>query len=395
MKKNLIMEHEEFINKPNSSIQVIFGDKYENEIQKSFKIIPNEDRDIFKTPKVVNLTQKSIKFSSTDDKDIFKTPIPIKPKAIRSDPPFLSDINSSKCNSLPLSSSKRRLLFEYNDENNDRKSPISVFSNGMDDKSLSPMYTFKNSPSYPKRLLIDVSPVITPEKCEPIKKSSLRKEFNFEDTPILDVIKPFENVDDSPIVPPQFEYEQTHTLKYEIQTRQLPHEIDDDGVVVISPNTAADILNNKFIDSYDKVLIIDTRYPYEYEAGHILDAINIYDPSELQSLLFSESLDESLSTKTLVILYCEYSEKRSKEMIKYMHQIDRDVYNKCKYPHLSYPELYLLQGGYHKFIKSKLEYCCPQCYVPMNSEQHKNEKDKYCQELRRSWKKLGRKFHIY
>lgn len=37
----------------------------------------------------------------------------------------------------------------------------------------------------------------------------------------------------------------------------------------------------------EKLIIIDCRYSYEYQGGHIQGALNIQDPNEMESKLFN------------------------------------------------------------------------------------------------------------
>ena len=54
----------------------------------------------------------------------------------------------------------------------------------------------------------------------------------------------------------------------------------------ISAETFAELISSQR-QSY---IVIDCRFAYEYEAGHIKNAINISDPSELENYLFRGNL---------------------------------------------------------------------------------------------------------
>lgn len=90
---------------------------------------------------------------------------------------------------------------------------------------------------------------------------------------------------------------------------KLPHFIPDepDSLPRISDETLIDVLNGKFDDAFDKRMIIDCRFEYEYEGGHIDGAQNFCDKEALAKELFSEL---SLSN-TLLIFHCEYSAHRA------------------------------------------------------------------------------------
>ncbi|KAI7097844.1 hypothetical protein KC352_g38507, partial [Hortaea werneckii] len=44
--------------------------------------------------------------------------------------------------------------------------------------------------------------------------------------------------------------------------------------------------------------------------------------------------------------------------------------NAANYPQLTYPELYILDGGYSKFFANHQAKCFPQNYVEMNDQRH-------------------------
>ncbi|KCZ76785.1 hypothetical protein H311_02212, partial [Anncaliia algerae PRA109] len=107
-------------------------------------------------------------------------------------------------------------------------------------------------------------------------------------------------------------------------------------------------------------LVIDCRYPYEYEGGHIESAINISTQEEMK--IFYKKFDT-----TGLIFHCEFSSVRAPYLSRVLRLIDR---NECVYPHLKFPEIYVLEGGYKSFYEKYPEHCIPKGYVKMNSVQH-------------------------
>ncbi|ORX64157.1 hypothetical protein K493DRAFT_10966 [Basidiobolus meristosporus CBS 931.73] len=61
-------------------------------------------------------------------------------------------------------------------------------------------------------------------------------------------------------------------------------------------------------------------------------------------------------------------------MAHHLRSLDREL-NAVNYPHLSYPELYVLEGGYRGFFAHTVgkPHCVPQNYVEMDDECHKTE----------------------
>lgn len=51
-----------------------------------------------------------------------------------------------------------------------------------------------------------------------------------------------------------------------------------------------DVLNGQFDEHIDECVIIDSRYPYEYDGGHISTALNIYTREKLYEEMFIQKL---------------------------------------------------------------------------------------------------------
>jgi M-phase inducer tyrosine phosphatase len=153
------------------------------------------------------------------------------------------------------------------------------------------------------------------------------------------------------------------------QTLNLPYFIPEgeaDGLPRISQATMADILDNKYNSQYNKIVVIDCRFEYEYNGGHIENAVNFNDKQLLADKLFAEDASPS---STLLIFHCEYSVHRAPLTAKFVRSHDRTD-NINNYPRLSYPEMYILDGGYSKFYSQYRNKCYPQNYVEMNDQRH-------------------------
>lgn len=149
---------------------------------------------------------------------------------------------------------------------------------------------------------------------------------------------------------------------------QLPHFVNQDecnGLPRITKETLVDVLAGKFNRHYAKLVVIDCRFEYEYQGGHIVTAVNFNDKEKLATQLF----DLEPTSRALIILHCEYSVHRAPIMAKYIRQRDRQV-NVEQYPKLTYPEMYIMEGGYSSFFKSFASQCYPQNYVEMAAQEH-------------------------
>ncbi|KAJ6188965.1 hypothetical protein N7519_003873 [Penicillium mononematosum] len=148
---------------------------------------------------------------------------------------------------------------------------------------------------------------------------------------------------------------------------KLPHFIPEDradSLPRIDKSTLLELMDGKFNDHFDNILIIDCRFEYEYEGGHITGALNYNDKERLAGELFSAP-----QARTALILHCEYSAHRAPIMAKYLRHHDRAI-NVDTYPNLSYPDMYILDGGYSSFFAEHRSLCYPQNYVEMSAKEH-------------------------
>ncbi|KKY33745.1 putative m-phase inducer phosphatase [Diaporthe ampelina] len=148
----------------------------------------------------------------------------------------------------------------------------------------------------------------------------------------------------------------------------LPHFFPDeqnDSIPRLSRDTFLDILDGKYNEHYDNKLIIDCRFEYEYDGGHVDGAINYNDKELLASHLFNSPLEG----RTLLLFHCEYSVHRAPLMARHIRAQDRTVNAEC-YPRLNYPEVYILEGGYSGFFAEHRQRCYPQAYVEMDAAEH-------------------------
>ncbi|RMZ77220.1 hypothetical protein DV738_g4459, partial [Chaetothyriales sp. CBS 135597] len=170
-----------------------------------------------------------------------------------------------------------------------------------------------------------------------------------------------------PPVPPVVDFDCGRKLTLPTVTADHPNELPR-----INKETMIDVLDGKYDDCYSRRVIIDCRFEYEYEGGHIKGAQNYNDKETLAAQLFEvePSLQSTDPTKpSLIIFHCEYSAHRAPLMAKFIRNKDRTV-NAERYPALTYPEMYILDGGYSSFFKEYRARCFPQNYVEMDAREH-------------------------
>ncbi|GJJ72871.1 hypothetical protein EMPS_05229 [Entomortierella parvispora] len=136
----------------------------------------------------------------------------------------------------------------------------------------------------------------------------------------------------------------------------------NDSTRRVSPQTVVDILEGKYKDKYDEFILVDCRFPYEYEGGHINGAVNINTLDELEKQLLQPAITDK---RVLLIFHCEFSCHRGPRMARHLRNQDRHA-NVDHYPALFYPEVYVMQSGYSVFFRDHRSHCVPEAYVPMD-----------------------------
>jgi hypothetical protein len=114
-------------------------------------------------------------------------------------------------------------------------------------------------------------------------------------------------------------------------------------------------------------VVIDCRYDYEFEGGHIAGALNLPTPAQLFALLQGGGHDWA---RTPVVLLCEFSSERAPRAFRHVRQCDRQAHL-ADYPALAWPQLFLLEGGYRAFVAAAPQLCEPVgAHVAMDHEAH-------------------------
>ncbi|XP_052866735.1 M-phase inducer phosphatase-like [Anopheles cruzii] len=150
----------------------------------------------------------------------------------------------------------------------------------------------------------------------------------------------------------------------------------------ISGETMARLVRGEFQQKVASFKIIDCRYPYEFEGGHIRGAKNLYTHEQIiEELIKSKTerptIDEpseqngqqqqdssSVTRRNIIVFHCEFSSERGPKLSRFLRNHDR-ILNSDSYPALHYPEVYLLHGGYKEFFKAHSSLCDPIAYRPM------------------------------
>lgn len=129
----------------------------------------------------------------------------------------------------------------------------------------------------------------------------------------------------------------------------LPTIRSTDSVLHITGDTLCNLLDGMYDSYFNELYLIDARFSYEFDGGHIRGATNINSPLLLKELFFDIQRPNSL-----IVFHCEFSQSRGPMTAQKFREIDR-IYN--TYPNLSYPYIYILDGGYKRFFREHPNYC--------------------------------------
>lgn len=141
-------------------------------------------------------------------------------------------------------------------------------------------------------------------------------------------------------------------------------------ISIISPDTVAAILRGQL--RIENFIILDARFDYEFQGGHIRGAQNAVDAESLQDIL--SNLPEGKSTA--LIFHCEFSQHRAPTLYRWLRRVDREN-NLENYPKLTYPHMYVMEGGYCSFYEAFRDLCEPEGYIPMKHKEFKQERKQH------------------
>ncbi|CDZ97427.1 M-phase inducer phosphatase [Phaffia rhodozyma] len=155
--------------------------------------------------------------------------------------------------------------------------------------------------------------------------------------------------------------------------------VKEDGLMRIEPATLHKLLAGGYSSQVTDVHVIDCRFEYEFVGGHIEGAVNITDDAAVEAYFLDKAGKAGLPSpsvsghpdkngeikKMIVVVHCEFSQKRGPEIAKILRKKDRAA-NTRLYPALHYPEVYILEGGYKCFFETHPTDCNPQAYVKMD-----------------------------
>jgi len=140
---------------------------------------------------------------------------------------------------------------------------------------------------------------------------------------------------------------------------------------LISRATVVDLIEGRYADTFDQYFIIDCRYEYEFNGGHIRGAssmVPVEAEQKLQELFLNNPIKGS---RVAIVFHCEFSSKRGPRACELLRKMDR-LANRPDYPNLHYPYVYVMEGGYQKFYEEYKPYCDGE-YLAMKDKKYTAE----------------------
>jgi len=133
---------------------------------------------------------------------------------------------------------------------------------------------------------------------------------------------------------------------------------------VISASTCAELVRGEHSAKFNRVIIVDCRFDYEYKGGHIRGSINLVSQDDIEKTFFTTP-QTLAGDRTAIVFHCEFSKNRGPRTCKYTRERDRQIHGLKFFPKLYYPELYVMEGGYKQFHLQHPDLCEPQGYTSM------------------------------
>lgn len=87
----------------------------------------------------------------------------------------------------------------------------------------------------------------------------------------------------------------------------------------ISTQTMAKLLRGEFKDSVASFKVVDCRYPYEFEGGHIRGAQNFYTQEHILTELVNTKTEtpklvSDEPKRNIIVFHCEFSSERGPKL---------------------------------------------------------------------------------
>jgi hypothetical protein len=163
---------------------------------------------------------------------------------------------------------------------------------------------------------------------------------------------------DAPIPLPDFESDAGGVFACSGPVRAASQPAHATPFPVLDSMQMRDLIANHAVYGFRTLLIVDARFEYEHDGGHIKRSQNIRSIAQMKTVY-----DEFRDCDACVVFHCEFSQNRGPTLMQRFREHDRRK-NIDRFPALDYPVVYLLQGGYCRFFADCPD-LCDGGYVPM------------------------------
>lgn len=169
------------------------------------------------------------------------------------------------------------------------------------------------------------------------------------------------------------------------KNQTLHPTVDNNGRgKIITPVELLDLMcGQRMPKGYENVVILDARFPFEYDSGHIYGSINMWRYADMVEKFFHPKNIDNYK-RTVFVFTCEFCSSRGPGLaagfrdfavlltkavfgtttydMKFKDEpIDKEVALPLDIDF--FPHLYYINGGYNKFFEAFPEVCTPQNYL--------------------------------
>lgn len=168
------------------------------------------------------------------------------------------------------------------------------------------------------------------------------------------------------------------------------HHKHHTSVRLVTSETVSKLINGAFSNIVDGYVIVDCRFPFEYQGGHINTAVNFWTMERtVANFLHTPIIDITSGARIPIIFHCEFSSVRAPTMFKYLRDLDNEI--TFGNPNLIYPELYVMEKGYEKFYAEHPDDCTPRQYIRMKDKRYAADNEQCENILSRSREEASQK----
>ena len=134
--------------------------------------------------------------------------------------------------------------------------------------------------------------------------------------------------------------------------------MSSDPFSTITAEELSRLLTDPMSHSFDRIIILDARFRYEFRGGRITGARNVRTRADIADIY-----ERFRGENVCIVFHCEFSHNRGPTLMRLFRDYDRRQ-NGGRYPELCYPNILLLEGGYSNFYAQFRELCQGE-YIPM------------------------------